>query len=93
MTNNQLATLKKRISETMAAVDEERRELNQILAFLRNIPKESRQQLSNSAAGSKRARADMSGQTIDESGDYYERRRMEKEQAIGRMWERYMIFK
>ncbi|KYK57371.1 hypothetical protein DCS_04380 [Drechmeria coniospora] len=88
MTNNQLATLKKRISEIMAAVDEERRELNQILAFLRNIPKESRQQLSNSAAGSKRARADMSGQTIDESGDYYERRRMEKEQAIGRMWEK-----
>ncbi|KAG8424790.1 hypothetical protein J3458_001554 [Metarhizium acridum] len=86
--NDQLSVVRKRISETMAAVEEEQRELINILAFLSTISKEARQQMSESASGSQGARRRKTGLTIDQSGDYYQRRVVEKEQAIGRMWEK-----
>ncbi len=80
--------LKKRISEAMKELNEEQRELDDILRFIDSIENAELEQMSGSASSARNRRnKDMAKSMIKEKEEY-ERKRADKEANIGRMWEK-----
>ena len=87
-TAEELANIKKRISENMASLAEKQRELDDILAFIARLESASLRQLAESASGSRKKRHLAEPKSVLEQKEEYEQKRVAMEQNIGRMWEK-----
>jgi len=85
-TFDELEKVKKRISEVMADVAREQRELDDILLFLSAIEQANLQQISGSASSARSRRNKVKAKSVEEEKKDYERRRAEKQESIGRLW-------
>lgn len=86
-TLQELDMVKKRLSETMAALSEEEKELDDIIAYINSIDKDDLERLADSASSAKARRGKITKiKSAKEETEEYERRRAEKEANIGNMW-------
>ncbi|RMJ07399.1 hypothetical protein CDV36_013006 [Fusarium kuroshium] len=87
-TSENLNQIKKRISEIMADVAKEQEELDAIVLFIDRIERQNQDQMSQSASSAKRRRRKAAAKTVEEEREDYERRRAEKQDIIGRLWQK-----
>ncbi|CAK7236619.1 hypothetical protein SCUCBS95973_009668 [Sporothrix curviconia] len=89
-TQKELADIKKRISETMTIIDQEKRALDEIISILQSLSGAVYDQIMASSSTSKEKRdiAPIEINTRDEELQRPEDMRNAKQDAIGRMWEK-----
>ncbi|UNI19824.1 hypothetical protein JDV02_005974 [Purpureocillium takamizusanense] len=87
-TAEELANIKKRISENMASVAEQQRELDDTLAFIADLESESLRQMARSSSSSRKKRNLPEPKPVEEQKADMERKRARIERNLGLMWEK-----
>ncbi|KAL7784091.1 hypothetical protein V8C37DRAFT_413511 [Trichoderma ceciliae] len=89
-TVEELERTKRRISETMREVQRAQNELNDILKFIETIEASNAIQMSGSASSARSRRKKNKGntKTAEEELDSYRHKQAEKEESLGRLWEK-----
>jgi len=89
-TVKELQRTKKRISETMQDVQRAQSELNEILKYIETIEASNAIQMSGSASSARSRRKKNKGdtKTIEEELESFRHMQAEKEESLGRLWEK-----
>lgn len=90
LSTEELGELKKRISEIMATIDEEKRQCEDILEKISSLKDDEYSQLVSSASDSRRRRGEgtSSTQTQKEKMEEMEAERNTRQDSIGRLWDK-----
>lgn len=86
LTRDELGKVKKRISEIMADIMKEQKELDGILFYVDSLSRDDMQQMSRSASSAKGKRNKTGVRPVEEEKQAYEERRAEKQETVGRLW-------
>lgn len=82
----EIERLENAIDESIAWINKKEIEMQQLVAYIESLPRDTRQRMSDSGSGSRRRRGMENALDVDEALSLYNRRVIEMEEAIRQQW-------